>query len=87
MDGVSHDNIFDRLKYETDYEAYFIEPVPYYFDRLKENVKQLSNSNAYNFFISDNDASVEMAFVKPEFLPKGSFLDGCTKLATLSPKP
>ena len=80
MDGVSHDNIFDRLKDETDYQAYFIEPVPYYFDRLKENVKKLSNANAYNFFISDNDASVEMAFVKPEFLPKGSFLDGCSSL-------
>ena len=81
MDGVSHDNIFDRLKDETDYQAYFIEPVPHYFDRLKENVKQLSNANAYNFFISDNDGSVEMAFVKPEWIGKDSaFLDGCSSM-------
>ena len=40
MDGVSHDNIFDRLKDETEYQAYFIEPVPYYFEKLKENIKQ-----------------------------------------------
>lgn len=80
MDGISHDNIFDRLKDETDYQAYFIEPVPYYFEKLKENIKQLSNANAYNLFILDNNASVQMAFVKPEFLPKESFLDGCSSL-------
>lgn len=81
MDGVSHDNIFDRLKDETDYQAYFIEPVPHYFEKLKENVKKLSNANAYNFFISDNDGNVEMAFVKPEWIGKdSSFLDGCSSM-------
>ena len=81
MDGVSHDNIFDRLKDETDYQAYFIEPVPYYFNKLKENVKKLSNARASNFFISDSDDSVEMAYVKPEWISKdSSFLDGCSSL-------
>lgn len=81
MDGISHDNIFDRLKNETDYQAYFIEPVPYYFNKLKENVKQLSNARASNFFISDTDESVEMAYVKPEWISKdSSFLDGCSSL-------
>jgi len=81
MDGISHDNIFDRLKDETDYQAYFIEPIPYYFNKLKENVKQLSNAKASNFFISDSDGSVEMAYVKPEWIAKdSSFLDGCSSL-------
>lgn len=81
MDGISHDNIFDRLKDETDYKAYFIEPIPYYFDRLKENIKQLDNAIAYNLFISDNDVSVEMAYVKPEWISKdSSFLDGCSSM-------
>jgi FkbM family methyltransferase len=81
MDGISHDNIFDRLKDETDYQAYFIEPVPYYFEKLKDNIKKLTNAKACNFFISDNDGSVEMAFVKPEFIPFGSsFLDGCSSI-------
>lgn len=81
MDGISHDNIFDRLKNENDYQAYFIEPVPYYFDKLKENVKQLTNAKASNFFISDIDGSVEMAYVKPEWISKdSSFLDGCSSL-------
>lgn len=81
MDGISHDNIFDRLKEETDYKAYFIEPIPYYFNKLKENVKQLDNAVAYNLFISDNDVSVEMAYVKPECIDKNSsFLDGCSSL-------
>jgi FkbM family methyltransferase len=81
MDGISHDNIFDRLKDETDYQAYFIEPVPYYFNKLKENLKQLSNAKASNFFISDSDDSVEMAYVKPEWIAKdSSFLDGCSSL-------
>jgi FkbM family methyltransferase len=79
MDGVSHDNIFDRLKNETNYQAYFIEPVPYYFNKLKENVKQLSNARASNFFISDSDGSVQMAYVKPEWISK-DFLDGCSSL-------
>jgi FkbM family methyltransferase len=81
MDGISHDNIFDRLKDETDYQAYFIEPIPHYFNKLKENVKQLSNAKASNFFISDTDDSVEMAYVKPEWISKdSSFLDGCSSL-------
>ena len=81
MDGISHDNIFDRLKDETNYQAYFIEPIPHYFNKLKENVKQLSNATASNFFISDSDDSVEMAYVKPEWIAKdSSFLDGCSSL-------
>jgi FkbM family methyltransferase len=81
MDGISHDNIFDRLKDETDYQAYFIEPIPHYFNKLKENVKQLSNATASNFFISDSDDSVEMAYVKPEWIANdSSFLDGCSSL-------
>jgi FkbM family methyltransferase len=81
MDGISHDNIFDRLKDETDYQAYFIEPIPHYFNKLKENIKQLSNAKASNFFISDSDDSVEMAYVKPEWIAKdSSFLDGCSSL-------
>jgi FkbM family methyltransferase len=81
MDGISHDNIFDRLKDETDYQAYFIEPIPHYFNKLKENVNQLSNAKASNFFISDTDGSVEMAYVKPEWISKDSaFLDGCSSL-------
>jgi len=81
MDGISHDNIFDRLKDETDYQAYFIEPIPHYFNKLKENIKQLSNAKASNFFISDTDGSVEMAYVKPEWISKDSaFLDGCSSL-------
>ena len=81
MDGISHDNIFDRLKDETDYQAYFIEPIPYYYNKLKENVKQLSNAKASNFFISDSDDSVEMAYVKPEWIANdSSFLDGCSSL-------
>jgi len=81
MDGISHDNIFDRLKDETDYQAYFIEPIPYYFNKLKENIKQLSNARASNFFILDTDDSVEMAYVKPEWISKDSlYLDGCSSL-------
>ena len=81
MDGISHDNIFDRLKDESDYQAYFIEPIPHYFNKLKENLKQLSNAKASNFFISDSDDSVEMAYVKPEWIAKdSSFLDGCSSL-------
>jgi FkbM family methyltransferase len=81
MDGISHDNIFDRLKDETDYQAYFIEPIPHYFNKLKENVKQLSSAKASNFFISDSDGSVDMAYVKPEWISKDSaFLDGCSSL-------
>lgn len=81
MDGISHDNIFDRLKEETDYKAYFIEPIPYYFSRLKENIKQLDNAVAHNLFISDKEDSIEMVYVKPECIDKNSsFLDGCSSM-------
>lgn len=81
MDGISHDNIFDRLKEETDYKAYFVEPIPYYFSRLKENIKQLDNAVANNLFISDKEDSIEMVYVKPECIDRNSsFLDGCSSM-------
>ena len=81
MDGISHDNIFERLKQEEDYKAYFIEPIPFYYEKLKENIKELSNAVAYNLFISDRDDSVEMVYVKPECISKdSSFLDGCSSM-------
>jgi len=65
MDGVSYDNIFDKLT-ENDV-ALFVEPIPHQFEKLKENVKKLSCKVILdNSVISDKIEDVVMAYVPEE---------------------
>jgi FkbM family methyltransferase len=80
MDGVSYDDIFDRLS--QDDVALFIEPIPYQFDKLKENVKKLRCQVLLdNSAISDRKEDLVMAYVPPKYLKNHEdFIRGCSSV-------
>jgi hypothetical protein len=72
MDGVSFDNIFDKLT--KDDVALFVEPIPHQFKKLQENVERLP-CKVYieNSVVSDRIEDIVMAYlpdeeIKEEFL-------------------
>lgn len=78
MDGVSFDNIFDKL---TDKDiALFVEPIPHQFKKLEENVKRLSCQVILeNSIISDKAEIIEMAYL-PDDMISEDFLGGCSSV-------
>ena len=67
MDGVSFDNIFDKLT-END-TALFVEPLPHQFKRLSENVKKLSCKVLLeNLPISDKTEDVNIAYIVEQYI-------------------
>jgi FkbM family methyltransferase len=80
MDGVSYDDIFDRLS--EDDVALFVEPIPYQFELLKENVKKLSCQVLLdNSAISDRVEDVVIAYVPQKHLNQcEDFYRGCSSV-------
>ena len=75
MDGVSFDNIFDKLT--QDDVALFVEPIPHQFKKLQENVKDLP-CKVYleNAVISDRIEDIVMAYLPND----ETFLAGCSSV-------
>ena len=80
MDGVSFDNIFDKLT-END-TALFVEPLPHQFKRLSENVKKLSCKVLLeNLPISDKTEDVNIAYINEDYKSKYDyFYEGCSSV-------
>ena len=80
MDGISYDDIFDRLG--EDDVALFVEPIPYQFDKLKENVKKLKCQVFLdNSAISDRKEDLVMAYVPPKYFNNHEdFIKGCSSV-------
>ena len=75
MDGISFDNIFDKLT--IDDIALFVEPIPHQFKKLQENVDKLP-CKVYleNSVVSDRVENIVMAY-----LPDAQdFLGGCSSV-------
>jgi FkbM family methyltransferase len=80
MDGVSFDNIFDKLT--MDDVALFVEPIPHQFEKLSKNVDRLPcEVFLENCVISDKVEEVEMAYVPDEKIPQEDLiLGGCSSV-------
>ena len=78
MDGVSFDNIFDKLT--KDDVALFVEPIPHQFNKLMKNVEKLScKVFLENCVISDRVEDIIMAYLPDEQLTE-EFLGGCSSV-------
>lgn len=75
MDGVSFDNIFDKLT--KDDVVLFVEPIPHQFKKLQKNVEKLScKVFLENSVISDRIEDIVMAY-----LPNAQdYLAGCSSV-------
>jgi FkbM family methyltransferase len=75
MDGVSFDNIFDKLT--KDDVALFVEPIPYQFNKLQENVEKLPcKLYLENSVVSDRIEDIVMAYLPND----DTFLSGCSSV-------
>jgi FkbM family methyltransferase len=82
MDGIKYDGIFGFLKKKENYISIFIEPIPYYYNILCENLKQL-NGRIFteNVAISNIKEIVEIVSLKPEYkLEYPDYFDGCSSV-------
>ena len=78
MDGVSFDNIFDKLT--KDDVALFVEPIPHQFKKLQKNVEKLScKVFLENSVVSDRIEDIVMAYLPDENLSE-DFLGGCSSV-------
>lgn len=80
MDGISHDNFINDIKHKNLDLVIFIEPIKYYFEKLKMNASVL-NGNVYfeNFAISNVSENIQLVSLNPkykELYPK--WYDGCS---------
>ena len=66
-DGSRFDNINKFIK-EFDVNGVLVEPVPYYFDQLKETYSNEKNLILENCAISEKSGEINIYFVKKEFL-------------------
>ena len=80
MDGVSFDNIFERLT--KDDVALFVEPIPHQFKKLQDNVKDLPcKVFLENAVISDRVEEIVMAYLPDEKIGIESYhLSGCSSI-------
>lgn len=80
MDGVSFDDIFDKLT-KNDV-ALFVEPIPHQFKKLTKNVRRLDcRVLLENSIISDKVEDLQMAYVPDEKIPQEDLiLGGCSSV-------
>lgn len=80
MDGVSFDNIFEKLT--KDDAAIFVEPIPYQFEKLCKNVERLDcDVFLENCVVSDKVEEIEMAYLPDERIhPQDNYLGGCSSV-------
>lgn len=80
MDGVSFDDIFDKLT--KDDIAIFVEPIPHQFEKLSKNVEKLEcDVFLENCVVSDKVEEIEMAYMPDEKIhPQDNYLGGCSSV-------
>ncbi len=81
MDGIKHDTFYSKILTKKNKKIIFVEPVLYYFNILKENVKKIVDSEVtcLNFAVSNIEETVKFNYVNPPSIKKyKGFVDGCS---------
>lgn len=81
MDGIKHDTFYSKVIGKKNKKIIFVEPVPYYFNILKENVKKIVDSEVIclNIGVSNIEEVVKFTYVNPPSIKKyKGFVDGCS---------
>jgi FkbM family methyltransferase len=85
MDGKSHDNLFPYLARNTTWKGVLVEPVPYYFDKLKETFLGYSRYSLGNFAIGPENEKLNMTVVNREAIESGKVPEWCNGVSTFFP--
>ena len=64
-DGVQNDPLREYFKSEGNYSAIIFEPIPYYFDKLRNLYQNRSDIDLKNFFVSDQISPKKIFYINP----------------------
>ena len=71
-DGVFPvDVLYPHAYTNKNWKGVMVEPVPYYFEKLKENYDHRDNIQFINAAISDTDGEIDMFIIPPEVIDSG----------------
>jgi FkbM family methyltransferase len=60
-DGVRNDHLYEFINKNNNINGFLIEPIPFIFEKLKENYKNNKNNLSFlNFAIFNNDSEISM---------------------------
>ena len=85
MDGVSHDELYPYAYRNQDWSGLLIEPVPSYFEELKENYNFRDNLIFENVAIADTDELRTIYTVNREAINKSEVPFWCNGISTFNP--
>jgi len=85
FDGVSHDDVIDVINQKNNNEnakIIFVEPIPEYFERLKNNLNRINSPQDKIFLenscIGDSNGDVDMVYFDPNYTGnKPWYIEGC----------
>ncbi len=82
MDGITHDDIFNKIKDIDDAKIIFVEPIPYHFMQLCDNVRVMKGEVYCECTaISDIKERVDIAYVHPLDLHNYDYyINGCSSV-------
>lgn len=70
MDGIMFDELHS-YKMRYDIKTLYVEPIPYLFEKLKNNITDHSNNIFENSAISDYDGKIDMLTINKEAIDSG----------------
>jgi len=73
MDGITFDELYGYT-HIYNFKGLYVEPIPYLFERLKENIG-LENNKFENSVISDYNGQIEMLMIDPTPIQNGILHD------------
>tara|TARA_Y100000768_G_C23829894_1_gene610793 strand:+ start:90 stop:860 length:771 start_codon:yes stop_codon:yes gene_type:complete len=65
-DGIQNDPLRKYFKSEGNYSAIIFEPIPYYFDQLRNLYQSRPDINLKNFFVSDQILPKKIFYINPD---------------------
>lgn len=82
MDGVKHDDFLVKIPDNDSILSIFVEPVPFHFERLKENTKDLKGKLIFEQeIVSDRKEEVTLTYLNPQFFEiYAGWMDGCSSV-------
>ncbi len=86
MDGVNHDNTFKYAFKNKHWKGLLIEPMKYYFEKLKENYEHRENLIFENVAISDSEGYEYMFRIPSELVESGEVPSWSDGISTFYPE-
>ena len=86
MDGITHDKLGPHILQNKHWEGVLIEPVEYYFNKLKENFKDCPNIRFENVAVLPEEGFQEIHKVSREAIQTNQVPGWCDGISTFHPE-